>query len=300
MMQRRDQLDGFAIVSLVGCAALWGLNQVATKAALAELPPLLQAAVRSLGAALLLALWAAWQRISLNPFNGTWRAGLMAGSLFASEFACIFVGLQYTSASRMAVFIYLSPFVVALAMPLIAPTERLGGVQRLGLAAAFAGVVWAFAEGFTAPAVGPHQWLGDALGALAAVLWAGTTLTIRATRLSTAVAEQTLMYQLLVSGVLLGSAGLLSGEHWPASVSTMTWASLGFQTIIVTFASYLLWFWLIRHYPATRLASFTLLTPVFGLLFGVLLLSEPLTARLIVALVAVACGIWLVNRPARR
>ena len=55
--------------------------------------------------------------------------------------------------------------------------------------------------------------------------------------------------------------------------------------MIVTFASYLLWFWLVRHYPATRLAAFTLLTPVFGLLLGVLLLGEPITPRLVVALV---------------
>ena len=58
-------------------------------------------------------------------------------------------------------------------------------------------------------------------------------------------------------------------------------------------------FWLIRHYPATRLAAFTLLTPLFGLLAGVGLLHEPLTARLLIACAAVAVGIALVNRPAR-
>jgi drug/metabolite transporter (DMT)-like permease len=64
----------------------------------------------------------------------------------------------------------------------------------------------------------------------------------------------------------------------------------------VVFASYLLWFWLVRHYPATRLAAFTLLTPVFGLLMGVLLLGEPLTLRLVLALVGVSVGMVLVNR----
>ena len=72
--------------------------------------------------------------------------------------------------------------------------------------------------------------------------------------------------------------------------------SLAFQIVVVTFASYLVWFWLIRHYPATRLASFTMLTPVFGLLLGALLLAEPITARLLVALATVAAGIFLVNR----
>lgn len=297
MTERRSHLDGFAVVCLVGCAALWGLNQTASKAALAEIPPLLQAAARSLGAALLLGIWAAWKRLDLDPRNGTLRGGLLAGSLFAGEFACVFIGLQFTAASRMVVFIYLAPFIVSLCMPLVAPAERLRGLQLLGLAAAFAGVVWAFAEGFSAPAAGDRQWLGDALGALAAVLWAGTTLTIRASRLSSALPEQTLMYQLLVSAALLGGGGWALGEHWPVQLSALAWASMGFQTVVVTFASYLLWFWLVRHYAATSISAFTLLTPIFGLLSGVLLLGEPLTLRLVLALVAVSGGIALVSRP---
>ena len=82
----------------------------------------------------------------------------------------------------------------------------------------------------------------------------------------------------------------------------LTGASLGplaFQTVVVSFASYLTWFWLLRHYPATRLSAFTLLTPVFGLLAGVALLGEPVTLRLVVALGAVSLGIALVNKVGR-
>ena len=123
MPDRRAHLDLFAVLCLVGCAALWGLNQTATKVALVEMPPLLQAGVRSLGAALLLGAWAAYQRIALPLGRADTRAGgLLSGGLFAAEFACIFIGLQYTSASRMVVFIYIAPFVVALCMPLISAT----------------------------------------------------------------------------------------------------------------------------------------------------------------------------------
>jgi len=227
----------------------------------------------------------------------TLRAGVAAGVLFAAEFACIFVGLQFTTASRMVVFLYLSPFVVALGMPMVARGERLAASQWAGLAAAFAGVAWAFAEGFTPAAqAGPRQWLGDALGIAAALLWGATTLVIRATRLSSAAAEKTLLYQLAVSGLLLGLAAELSGEPWPTAPGALSVASLGFQTVVVTFASYLTWFWLVRHYAATRVAAFTLLTPVAGLAAGVVLLSEPLTLRLGIALVAVVIGLAMVNR----
>lgn len=298
MTERRHQLDVRALLCILLCCVLWGINQSAAKAALPEVPPLLQAALRSLGAAGLVLLWSRWRGIALFERDGTLPGGLLAGALFAGEFALIFWGLQYTHASRMIVFIYLSPFVVALGMPLIARSERLRAAQWAGMVAAFGGVALAFSEGFGAPAAGPLQWLGDAMGLLAALLWGATTLAIRATRLSQAPAEKTLFYQLAVSAPLLGLGAWGLGEAWPASWSTLALGSMFFQIVVITFASYLLWFWLIRHYPATRLASFTLLTPLSGLLAGMALLGEPATPRLLAALVAVAAGIWLVNRPA--
>jgi drug/metabolite transporter (DMT)-like permease len=241
----------------------------------------------------------AWSRsrgLALWRADGTGRGGLLAGTLFALEFGCIFVGLQYTSASRMSVFIYLAPFVVALGMPLIARSERLDRWQTLGLVIAFGGVVWAYVEGFAQPTAGPRQWLGDALGLTGAVLWGLTTLVLRGSRLGSALPEKALLYQLGVSAVALGLASVAAGEVWPARLTGASLWPLAFQTIVITFASYLVWFWLVRHYPATRISAFTLLTPVFGLLAGVVLLGDPLTLRLGVALATVCAGIVLVNR----
>jgi len=298
MTDRKAHLDAFAVITIVFCCFLWGLNQVAAKAAMPEIPALWQAAARSVGGALLVWLWAASRGTPLFDADRTLPGGLLAGVLFAAEFFCIFVGLQFTTASRMVVWIYIAPFVVALGMPLIARSERLSPLQSAGLVLAFAGVAWAFAEGFSQPH-GPKQWLGDALGVLAGVLWGATTLAVRATRLGQASAEKTLLYQLAVSAVLLLAAAVLSGAPLPRNVSTLAWMALLFQVVIVTFASYLLWFWLVRHYPATRLSSFTMLTPVFGLLLGAVLLTEPVTGRLIFALATVAAGILIVNRKMR-
>ncbi|MBI5257135.1 MAG: DMT family transporter [Burkholderiales bacterium] len=299
MSDRKPQLDTIAVLALLLCCGLWGLNQVATKLTLAEVPPLAQAAVRSLGAAGLVALWARWRGIGLGWRNGTLAGGLLAGVMFGLEFGCIFVGLQYTSASRMIVFIYLAPFIVALGMPLVTRTEHPDRVQLAGLLAAFAGVAWAFAESWHTSNAPPRQWIGDALGVAGALLWGGTTLVVRGSRLASAAPEQTLLYQLAVSGLLLALASFVAGEAWPRRLSAGPAWLLAYQTVVVCFASYLLWFWLVRHYPATRLAAFTMLTPLLGLLAGVALLGEPLTPRLVAACAAVAVGIALVNRPAR-
>lgn len=299
---RRDTLDATALALIVACCVIWGLNQVAAKLALADIPPLAQASARSLGAALLVALWSRWRGIALYSRDGTLGAGLVAGTLFAIEFACIYVGLQYTSASRMVVFLYLAPFIVALGMPLLSRRERLAPAQWAGLLLAFAGVTWAFAEGFLqgAAKAPDRQWLGDALGVCAAVFWSATTLVIRGTRLASASAHKTLLYQLAVSGLLLALAAAVAGETWPRQMGRVALASLAFQTVVVTFASYLAWFWLLRHYAATKVSAFTLLTPVSGLAAGVLLLGEPLTARLLAALAAVVLGLVLVNRAPTR
>lgn len=297
MTERRAHLDLFAISSLLACCLLWGLGQVAIKAALTEITPMWQAGLRSAVAAVLVWLWARARGIALFNRDGSLPGGLLVGSLFAAEFACIYAGMQYTTAARMVVWIYLSPFVVALGMPFIAHAERLSLRQSAGLLLAFGAVAFAFAEGFAAPATeAPRQWLGDALGLMAALLWGGTTLAIRATRLSTASAEKTLFYQLAVSAVLLCAGAVWASEAWPQAWSWRLAGLFGFQAVIVSFISYLVWFWLIRHYPATRLASFTLSTPLFGLLAGSALLGEAVSGRLMGAMAGLALGIVLVNR----
>ena len=293
MDTRRARLDLTAILLIVGCCAVWGLNQVVVKVTLPQVPPLLQAGLRSLIAALLVWAFAAWRGIPLFGRDDTRWPGFWAGTLFAGEFIVLYIGLQYTNASRLIVFLYLAPFVVAIGMPFISPTEKLSRLQTVGLVGAFLALASAFQEGLRASA--PDQWLGDLLSIAAGLLWGLTTLLVRATTLSSATAERTLFYQVAVSAPILLADSWISGEAMP-TFDGLAIASMLFQSVIVAFASFLVWFWLIRNYPATRVSAFTFLTPVFGLAFGAALLGEQISAQLILALGGVAVGIWLVNR----
>ncbi|VTU15458.1 putative DMT superfamily transporter inner membrane protein [Variovorax sp. PBL-H6] len=294
MIDRKDHLDTRATSLLIACCAFWGLQQILIKTTVTEVPPLWQASIRMAGAILLLWSWCLWRRVPLFERDGTLRGGLLAGLLFAGEFVCIYLGLQHTTASRLTVFLYTSPFVVALLLPRFAPTERLRGVQWLGLAIAFTGVVAAFSESFGHSSSG--QLLGDALALGGGVLWGLTTLAIRTTRLATASAEKTLFYQIAVTAAVSPVLSLALGERWGLTYSSYAWFSISLQTAIGAFASYLAWMWMLRHYPATRISSFTFLTPLFALVFGVVLLGEPLTLQLVLALAGVALGLVLVNR----
>ena len=297
MMERRTHLDSTAMALMVVLCAAWGLQQVAVKLAMAGISPVWQASLRSIGAALLVWAWAAVKGIRLFGRDGTLGVGLLSAALFAGEFAFIYLGLTYTSASRGVVFLYTAPFMIALGAHWFLPGEKLRPLQWLGLGCAFAGILAAFGESLGLPS--QSQLLGDGMLFLAAVLWAATTLVIKGSALAKVSPAKTLFYQLAGSALVLPIVALALGEPGIIALTPLALASLAYQTVLVAFASYLAWFWLVSTYPAGRLAAFSFLTPLFGVLAGALLLGERISAVLAAALLLVVLGIWLVNRPPR-
>jgi drug/metabolite transporter (DMT)-like permease len=291
----KQALDFVAMAMLVVLCASWGVQQVAIKVTNPAVPPLLQSGIRSAGSAVLLWLWMAVRREPFLKRDGTLGWGIAAGLLFAAEFLLIYWGLEFTSASRAVVFLYIAPFVVAMGAQIFVPGEQLRAIQVIGLCCAFAGIVVAFSESMGFP--NPRMMIGDAMLAGAAVLWGATTVMIRACPLAKIAAGRTLLYQLLVSAVVLLLGSLVKGEGGVAGMTPLIMGSLAYQMIWVAFITYLTWFWLLRRYPPSRLASFTFLTPLFGVMAGGYLLNEPVTRMLMLALVLVGSGIYLVNRP---
>lgn len=295
---RKDHLDGLAVTMLVVCCVVWGAQQVLVKATIAHMPPVQQGALRFVAATLLLMLWCRWRGIALFARDGSLMAGLLAGLLFFGEFVCLYLGLAQTTASRATVFLYTSPFWVALLLPWWVASERLRPAQWTGLAFAFVAVAFALREGFGA---GLSTWRGDLLSLVAALLWGLTTVLIRAAGLTRLAPEKLLFYQLAVCALLFPPLSLAMGERWGVPATPFVWTSLALQTLIGAFASYLAWMWLLGRYPATRLSAFIFLTPLCALAFGALTLHEPLTPSLLGAMALVAAGIWLVNSaPVRR
>ncbi len=293
MIPDRKPLDAAAFTAMVLLTALWGFQQVAIKATAPDVSLVMQAAIRSVVAAALLLAWAKARGIALFERDGTLAPGIAAGLLFGAEFVFIYAGLEYTNASRMIVFVYLAPPLTALGLHFFVRGERLVPGQWAGVLLAFAGLVLAFSEGFAAEA--GATFLGDLCGVVAALLWAATTVLIRATRLARATATKTLFYQLAVSSLLLPAASALLGEKGIVALSPLAAASLAYQGAIVAFASYLAWFWLLTRYYATRLSVLSFLAPMFGVMFGVAFLGEPLTPLFALAAALVGAGIALVN-----
>ncbi|WP_249979176.1 DMT family transporter [Vreelandella olivaria] len=281
-----------ASLMLIFCLVL-GFQQVAIKGVAEDISPLAQVALRSfvaggLAIPLVYMRGIRWQDVHLN-----WRPGALVGLGFTCEFALVAWGLTYTHASHMSVFLYTAPIFAALGLHLWVPGEQLSTRQWWGVGLAFMGMVIAMAPN------GSHGIdiiIGDVLGLLAGLSWAATTIVIRKTSLSEAPPELTLSYQLILTALLLVPMAAISGQLISAQFTPMAVASLGFQALIISFGALLLWFTLLRRYRASQLGVFSFLAPLFGVLFGTLFLSEPLSVGFLIGGSVILVGIVLVTR----
>ncbi|MGI6853245.1 DMT family transporter [Mesorhizobium sp. 1B3] len=294
-LDRRDNIDAAAVALLLLLTFSWGLNGVAGKVANTGYNPIFLTVARSGIAAVLVFAWCRFRGVALFERDGTLWPGILAGLLFGAEFVLIFIGLDYTSVARSALMVNTMPFWVLLGAHFLLG-ERMSLAKLGGLVLAFAGVVVVFSDGLSLP--GPEAIKGDLMSLCAGVFWAATTIVIKASKLSRASAEKMLLYQLVVSAVVILPLIPLAGPVL-RDVSSLATGALVFQAVYVVAFTYILWFWMMRRYPAAGLSSFAFLTPVFGVLLGGLLLDEPLTARLFLALGLIAAGLIIVNRPAR-
>jgi drug/metabolite transporter (DMT)-like permease len=287
-------LSAGAIALMLMLCLSWGFNQVAVKLVLPDVPPMLQALIRSVGALPVLLIIGWWRGVKFFQRDGTLWPGLVAGIIFGIEFVLIYRGLLLTSASRAVVFLYTAPFFVALGSYSFLG-ERLRASQWGGLALSFAGV--ALAIGVPQANVDADVLLGDLLIVAGGALWAATTLLIKATALLKAPAEKGLGYQVAISIPILAFAAWVSGERLTHMPGPLSLSLLAYQSFWVVGLTFLLWFALIKTYSASKLSAFTFITPLFGVVASYFILHDTLTITFGVAALLVIAGLYLVNRP---
>lgn len=294
-MGERKGLNARASVLMIVLCIVWGLQQVVLKIAAADISPIMQIAIRSgLSALLVFPLIQLQQGTHLYSKAYLWP-GIWLAFLFSAEFLLVAQALILTSASHTVVLLYTAPIFVALGLHWKLPSERLSKVQWSGILIAFVGIVTTFIgrENLLEQGLSQVLW-GDLLALLAGIMWALTTISLRLSKLNEAHPTQTLFYQLLGGFVFLFPLAVLLGQaeiHW----TYIAIGSLVFHTLIMSFMSLMLWFWLLRNYLASHLGVFSFLTPIFGLLFGVLLLNETIEPNFIFGTILVMVGVLVVS-----
>ncbi len=290
-------MDAFGTSIMLGFSALLGFNQAFVKIVNGGLAPVFQSGLRSLCAFLPVLIYALVVKKRLSVTDGSLTPGLISGLLFCGEFCLLFTALDYTTVARASLFFYIMPFWVAIGAHFLIPEERLTRGRVVGLAIALAGVTYAL---LSISAVGTDDaWIGDLLCIFASMFWAGIALVARTTRLSRSTPEMQLLYQLAVSAVILIAIAPLFGDLVREVTPTIV-AIFAFQVIVVVAIGFVVWFWVLSVYPISNMASFALLTPLFGVLAGWLIFDDQLTLAFVVSLILVGSGIFLINRPQQR
>ncbi|MEB6667134.1 DMT family transporter [Acinetobacter vivianii] len=294
-MDERKALDATASGLMIVLCMIWGLQQVILKMAAPDISPLMQIALRSGLAAVLLLPLLYLDKASQLFNRQNLKAGALVAFLFSLEFFLLAQALQWTSASHAVVLLYTAPIFVALGLHWKLPSERLSVLQWGGIAIAFLGIVVTFMRANQGATQLEQQMLwGDLLALAASIAWAATTITVRLSSLAQAAVTQTLFYQLAGSFVLLFGLAIFLGQA-KIHFTPLVIGSLAFHTLIVSFASFLAWFWLLRNYLASRLGVFSFLTPLFGMAFGVWLLGEKIELNFVIGSALVLLGIVVVS-----
>jgi len=287
----RRPLDLRATLIMLTLSMLWALQQIAMKAVQQDIAPTMQLALRFVVAAVFFGVWTLAREGGRSFTDGTLRSGMLLGLMFSLEFILVGEALRHTTAAHSVVFLYTSPIFTALGVQFL-PEERLSHAQWTGIGIAVAGIAVAFLGHSGKPA--SNLLLGDALALCAAMAWGLTNVILRRGRVSNAATTKTVFYQVGLAGVLISLFASYSGQ-WHAQWTARAIWSMAFQIVFIGIASYLVWFWLLRHYLTSRLMLMTLLTPLFGVFFGALLLGDPIETRFAAGTVLVLGGVLIVN-----
>jgi len=292
-MESKEYLDSKAILAILILTLLWGFNYSAIKYSNQGISPVFASALRSLIASICGAIYCLRKGEKLFHTDIRLFHGIVVGLLFGLEFACIYFGMLYTDSARSVVFVFLSPFVVAVGAHFFLKGDRLTLLKTLGLMTAFVGILFVF---YGKPKTAkPNMLIGDLLEITAGILWGATTLYIKRFMAGKVQPIHTFLYQLFFSIPILFGVSLILEPNWIYRIDPLILTSIFYQSVIVAFISYFIWFKLIHQYSVSRLSAFTFFTPIFGVLSGILFLGEEFTFSLMVGLPMVSVGIFVVN-----
>ena len=290
-MERKTHMDAFGAAALIAFALHLAFNQVVIKVTNGGFGPIFAAGIRSAGAVVVLLMWMRLRGIPLSVPRAAVPAGILSGLLFGFEFMLLFSALDFTTVSRASVIFYSMPVWLAIAGHFLMPDDRMTSVKAIGLAMAMLGVAIALLDRSDATA----SLAGDLMALCSALGWTGIALCVKITPLKSVPAAQQLLFQVAVSAPLLLVAAMISGDLL-RDPQPIHFAGMAFQIIAVASLGFLVWFWLMSIYPASSVASFSFLSPIFAVIFGWLLLGEDVGVQVWIALGLVSAGIYLINR----
>lgn len=285
-----------AVAGAVLCAALWGANSVAVKVAQQSFPPWMMAGIRFGTSALLIGSWARLNGYSLGLTKAQVLMALVNGLLLYLQIGGFTVGTTQSTSLHSVLLINVYPFMTALIGWLFMGDGPIAGRKLLGLAVAFVGVAVTLGEDIIR--ADPRIEEGDLLLLVSSIILGIKVSYVKAilgkiTIFALVFWEAAVAVSLFLTTSFLFEQGAIPPVRPEAIVGVL------YQGAIVSTIGFLIWTSLLSRHGANELASYSFLTPAFGLVFGPMLLGERASAYLLAGGALIIFGIYLVNVPPR-
>ena len=291
-MNKKNNIDLTGGVVLISFSMLLGLNQTLVKIVNYGIHPIFQVGLRSLIAAIPVLIFCILFKKKISIRDGSLIPGIICGAIFALEFVLLFFALEFTSVARSSILFYSMPVWLGIAAHFLIKNEKLNSKKLLGFLISVIAVSIAL---FTKNDLGEGGFIGDVFALCASFLWAAIVLIVRTTNLNRSCPEMQLLYQLIVSSIVILPISYYFGFYFREINIGITIIFI-FQAVVIVAAGFLIWFWTLSVYPATSIASFSFFGPIFGVFFGWLILKEEISILIFLSLALVSCGIYLINK----
>ncbi len=294
-MEKKNKIDTFGAIALVSFSLLLGINHVVIKIVNDGLNPIFFAGIRSFIAFLFIIIWMKITKKTIVFNTKNKIICLVAGLVFALEFLFLFLALDFTSVSRNSIIYYSMPLWLTILLFFTKNKENLSFIKLFGLILAFSGVVISVYNNDTGLIINSSSLFGDFLAFLAALFWALLIIIAKNSNFNKETPEMQLLWMVMVSGPILICFSFFI-ENPIRDFQIIHFWGLLFQSIVVVAGGFLFWLWLLSKYPASGVASFSFLTPIFTIFFGWLILSEVMTPDFLFAAFLVIIGLILINK----
>lgn len=270
---------------------LFGANPVAIKYCLTGMGAFTAAGIRFTIAAVVIFLWARLNKTSLVITKKQFRQMMILASIFVVQLSCLYLGISKTTASHGALISNALPFIVLILAHFFIPGDTISWKKGIGITLGFMGIVFLF---FDEQNMTGDLKQGDFIVFLAVILWSSNAVFAKRIISGYNVIQITL-YPMVLGIPFFFLAGFLWDDQMVRTLNPTIITAVLYQSIITASFGFLAWNNLLQRFGATALHSFIFIMPLAGVMFGVVLLGEPVTTHLTAAIVFIVTGVIIVN-----
>ena len=271
---------------------LLGSNAVAIKLAFTGMGVFTTASIRFAIAAGAIFLWARFTGRTIGLKKGQIHQVLIAAALFTAHLSLFYLGISKSNASRSTLLANLLPFFILFLAHFFIPGDRITGRKLSGILLGFGGVVVMFLEN---KGVAAEFQTGDLIILLAVIIWSSSAIYLKRI-ISTFIPFQLVLYSTLFSVPFFFFEALLWDGTMVSRLDAPVIGSLLYQSLITASFGFVAWNTMLQKYGAVSLHSFLFIMPIAGVAMGGLILGEPITFKILLALALIVSGILVVHR----